>query len=290
MASSLRQSSTTAVNFFFLVDIFTCVLGILILVTLMLTTQASTNTETRSGATALDQERQQELTRLLDELSRLNASNDALQRSVAAAEAAPGQASLQSEIQDLTQAISAQHQQESKLQDALGRLEQTGTKRDDVLGLTHLSQQVEKLKEEVAALQPLLDNTLVDMTRVEAKVKEAEAELLAIKGLKDKLWVIPDLSQTSKEPLLVTVAEHAIRVERFNKPSETVLISHADAEDEFQAALKRYDPLNFYAVFYVKPSGISTFEKIREIAKNANFEIGYDALEENTEIVFSKQE
>ena len=46
MASSLRQSSTTAVNFFFLVDIFTCVLGILILVTLMLTTQANSNTET----------------------------------------------------------------------------------------------------------------------------------------------------------------------------------------------------------------------------------------------------
>ena len=290
MASSLRQSSTTAVNFFFLVDIFTCVLGILILVTLMLTTQASTNTETRSGATALDQERQQELTRLLDELSRLNTANDALQRSVAAAEAGPGLASVQSEIQDLTQAITAQHQQEGELQGALGRLEQTGTKRDDVLGLTDLSQQVEKLKEEVAALQPLLDNTLADMTRVEAKVKEAEAELLATKGLKDKLWVIPDLSQTSKEPLLVTVADRGIRLERFNKPSETVLISRASEEDEFQAALKRYDPLNFYAVFYVKPSGISTFEKVREIAKHANFEIGYDALEENTEIVFSKQE
>ena len=32
------------------------------------------------------------------------------------------------------------------------------------------------------------------------------------------------------------------------------------------------------------------FEKMREIAKDANFEVGYDALEESTEIVFSKRE
>jgi len=153
-----------------------------------------------------------------------------------------------------------------------------------------LREQVEKLKEDVAALLPSVDNALAEMSRIEAKVKEAEAELLASKSLKDKLWLIPDLSQTSKEPLLVTVAERTIRLERFNKPSEAVLISKVHGEDEFQAALKKYDPLNFYAVFYVKPSGISTFEKVREIAKDANFEIGYDALEENTEIVFSKRE
>ena len=46
----------------------------------------------------------------------------------------PGLASVQSEIQDLTQAITVQHQQEGELQGTLGRLEQTGTKRDDVLG------------------------------------------------------------------------------------------------------------------------------------------------------------
>ena len=290
MPSSLRQSNTTAVNFFFLVDIFTCVLGILILITLMLTTQATTEATSHTGATALQQATQQELTRLLDDLSRLNAQNDLSQRSVTAAEAAPGVASLQSEIEDLTQTVSAQRQQESSLQKALGRIEQTGMKQDDVLGLTDLRQQVKTLREDVASSQPSLDSALAEMNRTETKVKEAEAELLAAKSFKDKLWLIPDLSQTSKEPLLVTVADRAVRIERFNKPTDTVLVSRANPEDEFQTALKRYDPLNFYAVFYVKPSGISVFENLREIAKAANFEIGYDALEENTTIVFSKQE
>jgi len=290
MASSLRQSSTQAVNFFFLVDIFTCVLGILILVTLMLATQANTSPTGRPGSTALDQARQQELTRLLSELSRLNAQNELQQRLVSAAKAAPGLAGLQSEIDDLTQANAIQRQQQGALQDKIQHSEEAGAKRDDVLGLTDLRQQVESLKEEVARLQPMVDKTLAEMMRAEAKVKEAEVELLAAKSLRDKLWLIPDLSQTSKEPLLVTVAEHAIRIERFNKPSETVLISRAHAEDEFQVALKRYDPLNIYTVFYVKPSGISIFEKIKDIAKNANFEVGYDALEESKEIVFSKHE
>lgn len=290
MASSLRQSSTQAVNFFFLVDIFTCVLGILILVTLMLATQANTSTAGHPGSTALDRARQQELAQLLDDLSRMNVQNELLQKSVAAAEAAPSLAGLQSEIDDLIQANKTQRQQQSVLQDRFQRLEQTGVKRDNVLGLTDLRKQVERLGEEIAALQPTVTNTLAEMARAEAKVKEAEAELLAAKNLRDKLWLIPDLSDTSKEPLLITVAERMIRIERFNKPSETVIISRTHYESEFQTVLKRFDPLNFYAVFYVKPSGITIFEKIRKVAKDADFEVGYDALEEGKEIIFSKRE
>src|SRR5437867_2927203 len=146
MASSLRQTSTQAVNFFFLVDIFTCVLGILILITLMLTTQANTSAENRTGSTPLEQARQQELKRLLDDLSRLNTQNDVQQRSVAAAEAAPGLASLQSEIDDLTQANTTQRQLQGTRQDELRHLENTGARRDDVLGLTDMRQQVGKLR------------------------------------------------------------------------------------------------------------------------------------------------
>ena len=290
MGSSLRQSGMQAVNFFFLVDIFTCVLGILILVTLMWATQANTSATGRPTSTVLEQARQQELTRLLGDLSRLNAQNELQQRSVTAAESAPGLAGLQLEIDDLTQANTTQRQRQGALQDKIQRSEQAGAKRDDVLGLTDLRLQVEKLREEISGVQPLLDKALADMKLAENKVKDTDADLLAAKSLRDKLWLIPDLSQTTKEPLLVTVAERVIRIERFNKPSETILILHTHSEDEFKAKLKRYDSLNYYTVFYVKPSGIPIFEKIREIAKDANFEVGYDAIEEGKEIVFSKRE
>ena len=279
-----------AVNFFFLVDIFTCVLGILILITLMLATQANTIPASHPSSTVAEQTRQKELAHLLDDLSRLNTENEMTQRSLSAAESAPGLASLQSEIADLKEANQAQRQQRDTLQGEVKKLNQIGIERDIVLGLADLRKQIEKIKDETLLLKPSVYAILAEMTLEENRVKQAEAELLAAKNLRDKLWLIPDLSQTSKEPLLITVAERAIRIERFNKPSETVRIATTHLEKEFQTALKQYDPLNFYTVFYVKPSGILAFEQMREIAKDANYEIGYDALEEGTEIIFSRQE
>ena len=174
--------------------------------------QANPNAEPASEATASQQARQQELTHLLDELNRVNAQNDALQRSVGAAEVAPGRQAL---IGDdvLSYAIAAQRQQDGTLQVHFGRLEQTGAKRDDVFGADRVAPTGGEIKRDIAALFDLpRHNTLGGDERVEAIVKEAEAELLAAKSLKDKLWLIPDLSQTSEEPLSCYPSRAQIRL------------------------------------------------------------------------------
>ena len=74
------------------------------------------------------------------------------------------------------------------------------------------------------------------------------------------LWLVPDLPATSKEPILVIVSGHDAVAERFNKPDSRVSIGSKDGADAFKKLLARYNKLDDYFVFYVRPSGIECFE------------------------------
>ena len=66
------------------------------------------------------------------------------------------------------------------------------------------------------------------------------------------------------------------------------LYSRVIIASKFKEALKGYAKLDQYIVFYFKPSGVEHFEKLTEAAKEAGFEIGYDAVGEEIVINFRK--
>ena len=102
-----------------------------------------------------------------------------------------------------------------------------------------------------------------------------------------RLWLLPDLSSTTRQPVLVTVSRTNVICERFNQPDQRRVFPADQSPALLADALRQWQPSRDYLVFYVRPSGIEVFARCLAIAKSAGFQVGYDALEENREIVFS---
>lgn len=291
MPSSLRESNSSAVNFFFLLDIITCFTGLLILITLLLATQVNPQAvAAKKNNEVVDPSLQAKLAKLLDELSDLSPRNQTLQKTLTAAEAIPDTSELQNEITELRKTISDKKELAAAMQSQLSKQRKEVDERDVSLGLTDLRHQIEEIESQTQKLGEESKKVMDQVHEYEAKVKEAEARLLKIQNQKNKLWVIPDTSNTTKEPILVTVSEKLISIERFNKPESRKELLRPSSTGKLLDALHGFDPLDFYIVFYVKPSGVAQFDAVKQATQRAGYELGYDALSEATQIVFSRLE
>jgi hypothetical protein len=126
---------------------------------------------------------------------------------------------------------------------------------------------------------------LQEMESLEASVKMREAALLEEQARRNQLWVIPDRSASSKEPVLAVISGNQASFQRFDNPEKQIL-NGARVTDGFAAALKSYSSLNQYIVFYFKPSGADHFKELTQEARDAGFEIGYDAINEDVAVNF----
>jgi hypothetical protein len=288
MGSSLRGNSSAPINFFSFIDIITGVTGVLILVTLLLATKV--NPAITGGGLPEDEPDpavRQKLEQLIDQLSSVNITNQQLQQIVSAVQAAPNTASLKQEISDLKQQADEARKRVDGLRVELAQVQQRERERDAALGLDATSRQLAELQATLKQLQADAQIAIAEMMQWEAKVREAEARLLQVQRDQNKIWVIPEPSRTSKEPLLLTISDRSVTVERFNKP-ESRSVLQQPTERETIRALNSFSTVDYYIVFYVRPSGIVRFKNLREACKNEGYEVGYDAIEEQTEIAFSK--
>ena len=124
------------------------------------------------------------------------------------------------------------------------------------------------------------------MKRSEDALRERESQLLAEQAKKNELWLIPERTKTSKEPVLAVVSADAVILQRFDHPEKSELRG-SGLPAKFVDALKAYSKLDQYLVFYLKPSGVDHFDALVEAAKRAGFEVGYDAVGEEININFS---
>ena len=61
----------------------------------------------------------------------------------------------------------------------------------------------------------------------------------------------------------------------------------ATARQGLEQELALWNPDQDYVVFYVRPSGIEAFTELCDVARRAGFQIGFDAVEEDRQIIFS---
>ena len=127
--------------------------------------------------------------------------------------------------------------------------------------------------------------SLQEMERLEAGSKTREAELIEQQARRNQLWVIPDRSASSKEPVLAVISQNQAILQRFDNPEQQIL-NGSKVTDGFAEALKNYSSLNQYIVFYFKPSGADHFKQLTREARDAGFEIGYDAINEDVAVNF----
>jgi hypothetical protein len=283
MARNIDNPAQTKLRFFVFQDIITCVTGVLIFIVLLMTV----NIGGTSDAVEVNPRLVAELKQLLDKLNQINISNGELQREVTDAQAMPSMDSLNAEIASLNGNLQTQAQMATKLTHDIQSLGQAETAKESTLGLTDLRAEINKLDAEVSRMRGANDAAAQEMAALEEQVKQQESRLLQAENDANKLWVIPEAADTTKEPVLVVVSGHSITMERFNKKGSRVELPDDHWKSEFEESLKNFNHLNQYLVLYLKPSGITRFEDLLDIAKGGDFEIGYDALEETQDVQFS---
>jgi hypothetical protein len=159
--------------------------------------------------------------------------------------------------------------------------------KDKALGLTELKNQIQQAVKDAEALARQAARAREEMASLEKDVTLVETKLLKLREREGKLWLIPDKSSTTKEPILVTVSKSGAKLERFEHAGQARELAMANAMTGFESYLNGLKPSDQYVVFLIKPSGIELFNQLVAIARTKNFDVGYDALEEDREIFFT---
>src|SRR5205807_799313 len=126
-------------------------------------------------------------------------------------------------------------------------------------GLTDLKAQIQQVVLEAESLARQDAKVRDEMASVEQHVASAQSKLLKLREREGKLWLIPDKSSTTKEPILATISGSGAKVERFDHPDQARKFSKSSARADFDSYLGQARPLDQYVVFLVRPSGVELF-------------------------------
>jgi Tfp pilus assembly protein PilN len=269
-------------SFFSFQDIIMSVTGILIVIALMLalqidkldgspkTSEISEDAEPATASTGELNDLEHEISKLktvLEDSRILNRKTESM-----------------TEIQEQIARLEEQIISISGPQDTPANLLPNSVKLDDLKSqaaeIIRLKHEIEAANIKLQSLGPAVQQSNRNAVELERKVKVAEASVAQIRLDSKKLKLIRELSDTTKEPVIVDVSDKQMRLMRFDKP-ETAVIESVEA---FQRYLKSYRKEEQYFVLYFRPSGATRFELLRQAVKNAGFEVGYDAIEEDSDL------
>ena len=282
MPSRLRTSIGTKISFFSFQDIITSVTGILILVTLILTLYL----EQSVPVTSEQEQLKQQLSTMLNELTRVTVQNEQRQSSLQTLASSPDAERLRQEIEQWQSTLEQQTNRLTSLQRTLTEREAEAVKSAEKLGLSGLRERAGTIEKELEA-QRLTNAVLATEAKsIETQEKELK-EKIEKATTEHKLWLLPDTDAAGKQPVLVTVSRGTITSERFNEPGSKREFPASQIETAFAQSLRQYSPARDYVVFYLRPSGIGLFERCLEVSARAGLERGYDAVEEDKQIIFS---
>lgn len=141
---------------------------------------------------------------------------------------------------------------------------------------------IENLKREQEEATRRVADVTTSMTETETQVKDAEARLLQSRDKGNVLRLIPERSDTTKEPVLVLVQQPPWIIQRFDGGAARTAYSIP----EMLEVLSPLSPATHYVVFYFKPSGSKHFEGVTNRVRLAGYEIGYDLIPENLQLEF----
>lgn len=286
MASRLRNASGTKISFFAFQDIITSVTGILILVTLVLTLYLNNAAAPAAESSGDQNSTENKLARALDQVSKLNSQNAARQQDQTAAAGSPDTNRLQADIKNLQSQLASQLARSDKLKSELQQQDAAEREKEKVFGLVDLRDQVRQAQSAISALTNAIQMAKAENQPATEAARQAQAALQKAMEKSRQLWLIPESDASGKEPILVTVSGAKLIFERFNNSASRLEISAAAADTDFTAQMQRWDTHKEYLVFYVRPSGIALFRRCRDSAKTAGFDVGFDAVKEDQQILF----
>jgi hypothetical protein len=279
------RSFDSKITFFAFADIITAVSGMLIFITLLLATDLGRPTDNRSQAANAELERQ--LRETLTQQAAADAENRGLQNILTTVNTAPAPDKLESDISRLRAELAQEKSQHAGMAEQLAASKSTLEERDKVLGITAVRAHIQDSADELVVLARQDAKVREEANALEDQIAGVQTKIAKLRSRIGQLWLIPDRSTTSKEPLLVVVSGSSARIERFNHPEQTQEFGKSRAVSGFESFLKGAKPANQYVVFLIRPSGIALFKDLEKAARGQGFEVGFDALEEDKEIHFT---
>jgi hypothetical protein len=274
------------ISFFAFADIITAVSGMLIFITLLLATDLGRPSK-KSRSEAADRELQQQLDESLHQQLETDAKNRQLQVLLAAAEAAPALDKIGADVANLRSRLTEEQKKQSAITAQMSKSASALQARDSALGLTDLKATIRRTTQEAEYIARQEATARKEMEGLEQELSAVQTRLLKLRERDGKIWLIPDKSNTTKEPILVTVARISATAEAFDHPEKRQQWDATRAQLSLEGYLRNANALNQYVVFLVRPSGIQLFQELLKSARNKGFEVGFDALEENQDVHFS---
>ena len=261
------------------------VTGILIVISLLLAIEIDRQPNEASptgvsGDTDTPIASQAELSEVLDKLVKAETELEQLRASEQSKESESElNASIERLEQEVARLMSKASTQKGSAEDTDGELLAKGVE------IVRMTSEIEELRKKLDEASDVMSEQGPQLREIEAKVKQAEAAVASarLKGLKVRL--VPEQSDTTKEPIIVDLSRTRALVMRFDNPNP---VSAANLP-EFYRIIERFEPTKQYFVLFVRPSGAGRFEQIRQAIVNSKFEVGYDAVEEDTEILLDKK-
>ena len=141
---------------------------------------------------------------------------------------------------------------------------------------TNLEDDLKKLNQKISENSELGK----DMRNIEIKLKEDASAVTEARSKENDLVLIPELNNSTKEPIIVDVRGNGLVISRLDSGTVSGLIKIHD----FSSCCRKLKPREHYFVFFFRPSGTRHFDELCKVAKEARFEIGYDAIEERANL------
>jgi chromosome segregation ATPase len=268
------RSGGGSVSFFAFQDIITAVIGIVIFIALLLSLFIGTESDAihkKRIAEKATPDQIRELDALIIEIQRQ-------QSSLAGVLSLPiGDPEIEiTQLQDLLQTLSSQIENIRK---------NTPTSTDSTkkfeLDLKALERNIEILNSEVEKRNNE-KNALADINKkLQTQIFDLQKAILEEEKKINDIWLIPDESSTTKRPLLITLSSNTMELRLLNGQLK-------NSNGKLRELLQDYDPLEFYVVFYLKPSAFPNWEEILKETRSLGFEVGYEPIREEQTITFGK--
>ena len=272
-------SGTGSTSFFAFQDIITAVTGIMVLIALLMALQITSG---QPSEPQIDPELVATLAQLSQRRDELVAKVEAIRAT--AKPAAPGSEDATAQAENIEEMIRALNRESAKLvQDS----ETARASNPSPVDLDGVRRANEEAKDLIAQAQEQNKKLAAEIAEVEQKVEKAQTASLEAASNDTDIWLTPDRSDTSKEPVIVSVMPDAMTAQRLDAGQESEVSRTSDTEKNLAELLKGTKPTDQFLVFYFKPSTLTSFDDVIEAAKSLGYEVGYDIVEEEGIVRFT---
>jgi hypothetical protein len=192
---------------------------------------------------------------------------------------------IAAEIAQLEKSIARRLAKKKRNEENLNSEKVAPRDRVEAAKIAALQFQLDEARKKLRTMTPENKKLGARLRELEAKVRKTESAVLQSRENARDLVLIPEMTNTTKEAVIVDVTGDSLTARRFDRAGEKRLASDAGFSD----FCRRLKPTEHYFVFFVRPSGALRFGNLRKIARRAGFEVGYDAIDEGTKLRIGKR-